>query len=99
MSKAGPGFEKTLAGLGASLPSKSGGKLWRGPEPRRAVSAHCCTHERGLAQNMLNPFRPPELIKAETFVSLPGKFRNKGRTTWSDHNRQGAEVDSFLEGP
>ena len=48
---------------------------------------------------MLNPFRQPELIKAETFVSLPGKFRNKGRTTWSDHNRQGAEVDSFLEGP
>ena len=48
---------------------------------------------------MLNPFRQPDLIKAETFVSLPGKFRNKGRTTWSDHNRQGAEVDSFLEGP
>ncbi len=48
---------------------------------------------------MLNPFRPPELIKAETFMSLPGKFRNKGRTKWSDHNRQGAEVDSFLDGP
>lgn len=48
---------------------------------------------------MLNPFRPLELIKAETFTSLPAKFRRKGRTAWSDHNRQGAEVDSFLEGP
>src|SRR3989442_2946811 len=32
-------------------------------------------------------------------MSMPQKFRTKGRTTWSDHNRQGAEVDSFLEGP
>src|SRR2546425_9496863 len=30
---------------------------------------------------------------------MPQKFRTKGRTTWSDNNRQGAEVDSFLEGP
>ena len=48
---------------------------------------------------MLNPFKQPELIKAETFMSMPGKFRAKGRTAWSDPNRQGAEVDSFLEGP
>lgn len=48
---------------------------------------------------MFNPFKPPELIKAERFMSMPTKFRAKGRTTWSDHNRQGAEVDSFLEGP
>ncbi len=48
---------------------------------------------------MLNPFKQPELIKAETFMSLPEKFRNKGRTKWADANRQGAEVDSFLEGP
>jgi gluconolactonase len=48
---------------------------------------------------MLNPFRQPELIKAEPWLSLPGKFRNTGRTKWSDANRQGAEVDSFLEGP
>jgi gluconolactonase len=48
---------------------------------------------------MLNPFRTPELIKAETFTSMPKKFRVKRRTTWSDPNRQGAEVDSFLEGP
>ena len=39
------------------------------------------------------------LIKAETFMSLPAKFRRKRRATWSDHTRQGAEVDSFLEGP
>jgi gluconolactonase len=48
---------------------------------------------------MFNPFRPPELMKAETFASLPPKFRVKSRTGWSDPNRQGAEVDSFLEGP
>src|SRR2546425_9264294 len=48
---------------------------------------------------MLNPFKQPELIKAQSFMSMPQKFRTKGRTTWSDHNRQGAEVDSFLEGP
>jgi gluconolactonase len=48
---------------------------------------------------MFNPFKPTELIKAETFMSMPGKFRAKGRTRWSDPNRQGAEVDSFLEGP
>jgi gluconolactonase len=48
---------------------------------------------------MLNPFKPLELIKAQTFMSMPQKFRRKTRTTWSDPNRQGAEVDSFLEGP
>ena len=48
---------------------------------------------------MLNPFKQPELIKAQTFMSMPQKFRRKTRTTWSDPNRQGAEVDSFLEGP
>jgi gluconolactonase len=48
---------------------------------------------------MLNPFKQPELIKAETLMSMPAKFRQRTRTKWSDHNRQGAEVDSFLEGP
>ena len=48
---------------------------------------------------MLNPFQQPELIKAETFMRLPDKFRRKQHTPWSFSNRQGAEVDSFLEGP
>lgn len=48
---------------------------------------------------MLNPFRQPELIKAETFMSMPAKFRRKRRAAWADANRQGAELDSFLEGP
>ena len=48
---------------------------------------------------MLNPFRQPELIKAELFMSMPAKFRNKSRSAWSDPNRQGAEVECFLEGP
>ena len=48
---------------------------------------------------MFNPFRQLELIKAEVFTSMPGKFRKKGRTGWSDPNRQNAEVECFLEGP
>lgn len=48
---------------------------------------------------MFNPFKQPELIKAEVFTSMPKKFRKKGRTAWSDPNRQGAEVECFLEGP
>ena len=49
--------------------------------------------------SMLNPFKPLELIKAEVFTSLPTQFRNRSRTAWSDPNRQGAEVECFLEGP
>jgi gluconolactonase len=48
---------------------------------------------------MLNPFKPLEIVKAEVFTSLPKKFRNRRRTAWSDPNRQGAEVECFLEGP
>ena len=48
---------------------------------------------------MFNPFKPLELIKAEVFTSVPGKLRKKGRTSWSDPNRQNAEVECFLEGP
>ena len=48
---------------------------------------------------MFNPFKPPELIKAEVFTSLPTRFRNRSRTAWSDPNRQGAEVECFLECP
>ena len=48
---------------------------------------------------MFNPFQPLEKIKTTVFTSLPGKFRKKSRTAWSDPNRQGAEVECFLEGP
>lgn len=48
---------------------------------------------------MFNPFKPLELVKAEVFTSMPAKFRKKQRTAWSDPNRQGAEVECFLEGP
>ena len=48
---------------------------------------------------MLNPFKPLEHIKAEVFTSMPAKFRKKGRTKWSDPNRQNVEVECFLEGP
>lgn len=48
---------------------------------------------------MLHPFQPPKRIEVERFASLPKRFRRKRRTAWSDPNRQGAAVDSFLEGP
>ncbi len=48
---------------------------------------------------MFNPFKPVELIEVEEFRRLPDSFRNKRRSAWSDPNRQGAEVECFLEGP
>src|SRR5262252_1359363 len=48
---------------------------------------------------MLNPFQEIQKTEVRSFTSLPAKFRDKRRTEWSDPNRQGAEVDSFLEGP
>src|SRR5688572_8494692 len=48
---------------------------------------------------MLNPFQTINKIEARVFTALPAKFRRKRRTAWSDPNRQGAAVDSFLEGP
>jgi gluconolactonase len=48
---------------------------------------------------MFNPFAPPEFIKAAVWTSMPAKFRKMTRTAWSDANRQGGEVECFLEGP
>jgi gluconolactonase len=48
---------------------------------------------------MYNPFKPLELIRAEVFTSMPPTYRKKGRSKWSDPNRQFAEVECFLEGP
>ena len=48
---------------------------------------------------MFNPFQEVKRIEARRFTSLPPKFRRRRRTAWSDANRQGATVDSFLEGP
>ena len=48
---------------------------------------------------MLNPLQEIEKLEARRFTALPAKYRSRGRTAWSDPNRQGAEVDSFLEGP
>jgi gluconolactonase len=48
---------------------------------------------------MHNPFQEIERIEVQPFTSMPARFRKKGRTAWSDPNRGGAEVDSFLEGP
>lgn len=44
-------------------------------------------------------FEKPEVIQAKTVFRLPDRFRSKTRTSWSDPNRLGAPVDSFLEGP
>jgi hypothetical protein len=39
---------------------------------------------------MYNPFKPLEIIEAETFTSVPPEFRKRGRTAWSDASRHGA---------
>ena len=44
-------------------------------------------------------FTPPQIIEARVLTRLPDSFRRKRRTEWSDANKPGHEVDSFLEGP
>jgi gluconolactonase len=44
-------------------------------------------------------FSPPRIIEARALTRLPDSFRRKSRTEWSDANKPGHEVDSFLEGP
>ena len=48
---------------------------------------------------MFNPFRPVELIKTQVLTTMPAKFRNKQKIAWATPNRQGAEIECFLEGP
>src|SRR5260370_17570141 len=48
---------------------------------------------------MLNPFQEPRKSEVRRCTSLPAKYRRKRRTAWSYHNRHGAALDSFLEGP
>ncbi len=44
-------------------------------------------------------FGPPQVLEARVLTRLPEAFRRKRRTEWSDANKAGHEVDSFLEGP
>lgn len=44
-------------------------------------------------------FNPPVRVRTEVHFRLPDRFRKQQRTAWSDPNRLGQEVDSFLEGP
>src|SRR4051794_1266283 len=44
-------------------------------------------------------FSPPERVATQVHYRLEDKFRKTMRTDWSDPNRLGEEVDSFLEGP
>jgi gluconolactonase len=44
-------------------------------------------------------FPPPEVIETELFATLPEEFRIARRTTFSEVNRGGREIHSFLEGP
>lgn len=48
---------------------------------------------------MFNPFQPLQKISAEVFTSMPAKFRRAQKTRWGESNRQGAELECFLEGP
>lgn len=42
---------------------------------------------------------PPKVIEARVLTRVPDAFRRKQRTAWSDANKPGHEVESFIEGP
>ena len=42
---------------------------------------------------------PLQVIEARVLTRVPDSFRRKQRTEWSDANKPGHEVDSFIEGP
>jgi len=44
-------------------------------------------------------FAPPFVVHARVLTRMPDALRRRGRTDWSDANKGGQEVDSFLEGP
>jgi len=44
-------------------------------------------------------FTPPEVIDATVLTRLPDEFRKPQQTDWTDANRGGRIVDSFIEGP
>jgi gluconolactonase len=48
----------------------------------------------------MNFIQPPMFSDAEIYTSMPAHYRRTGvRSVWADANRNGAHVDSFLEGP
>jgi gluconolactonase len=42
---------------------------------------------------------PPTVIPARVLTRVPDEFRKRQRTAWSDANKPGHEVDTFIEGP
>jgi gluconolactonase len=44
-------------------------------------------------------FAPPRRVETTVFARLPDRFRRPRRMPWSDYNRGGQAVDSFLEEP
>ena len=45
-------------------------------------------------------YPPPQIIEAEIFTRLPERFRIEGRrSVWTEANRPGATLHSFIEGP
>jgi gluconolactonase len=44
-------------------------------------------------------FAPPDVVEAKVLTTLPAVLRRPGRTAWSDANKPGQQIDSFLEGP
>ena len=45
---------------------------------------------------MLNPFKQPELIKAEIFTELPEKYTETKITVWSNPNRKGGSKSNSI---
>lgn len=44
-------------------------------------------------------YPPPPELPTEVFTEMPQRYRKSGSSTWAEHNKRGAELHSFLEGP
>ena len=44
-------------------------------------------------------FAPPAQRALEIFTTLPDRFRRSQSSAWAEHNKHGAVLHSFLEGP
>ena len=44
-------------------------------------------------------FAPPPVLKTEVFAELPAEFRKPRPNAWTDANRAGQPLHSFIEGP
>src|SRR5260221_12925014 len=73
-------------------------RIWRSIPTISEISTASPTRCVGISRSDA-VFPPPQLVQTEIFATLPDAFRKPRRTTFSDVNRGGQPIHSFLEGP